>query len=179
MFYINLPFGILATLGLIFFMPRAEPRSGMRFDWTGFAVLSLGIGGIQMMLDRGQDQDWFSAREIIVEAVLGGLGIYLFVVHMLTARRPFIRRLCSRIALRSRRRHDVRRRHHPGVQFVADGALAAEPRQLSVDAAGLFMAPRGIGTMVAMVLAGRVATRIDARLAMGFGILCVVWSVCE
>src|SRR5271166_368717 len=49
-FYINLPFGILATLGLIFFMPRAEPRSGMRFDWTGFAVLSLGIGGIQMML---------------------------------------------------------------------------------------------------------------------------------
>ena len=45
-FYINLPFGILATLGLIFFMPRAEPRSGMRFDWIGFTVLSLGIGGI-------------------------------------------------------------------------------------------------------------------------------------
>ena len=62
----------------------------MRFDWIGFAVLSLGIGGIQMMLDRGQDQDWFTSREIIVEAVLGGLGIYLFVVHMMTARRPFI-----------------------------------------------------------------------------------------
>ena len=44
-FYINLPFGILATLGLIFFMPRAEPRDSMRFDWIGFAVLSLGIGG--------------------------------------------------------------------------------------------------------------------------------------
>ena len=58
----------------------------MRFDWIGFAVLVLGIGGLQMMLDRGQDQDWFTSREIIVEAVLGGLGIYLFVVHMLTAR---------------------------------------------------------------------------------------------
>src|ERR1700757_3958701 len=79
-FYINLPFGILATLGLLFFMPRAEPRSGMRFDWTGFAVLSLGIGGIQMMLDRGQDQDWFTSREIIAEAVLAGLGFYLFIV---------------------------------------------------------------------------------------------------
>src|ERR1700753_311448 len=89
-FYINLPFGILATLGLIFFMPRSTPNTSMRFDWVGFAVLSLGIGGIQMMLDRGQDQDWFTSREIIVEAVLGGLGVYLFIVHMLTARRPFI-----------------------------------------------------------------------------------------
>src|SRR3954471_3264255 len=63
-FYINLPFGVLATLGLIAFMPRAEPRSGMRFDWIGFAVLSLGIGGIQMMLDRGQGEDWFTSGEI-------------------------------------------------------------------------------------------------------------------
>ena len=58
----------------------------MRFDWIGFAALVLGIGAMQMMLDRGQDQDWFSSREIIIEAVLGGLGIYLFIVHMLTAR---------------------------------------------------------------------------------------------
>src|SRR5487761_1910610 len=67
-FYINLPFGILATAGLLFFMPRTEPRSSMRFDWIGFAVLSLGIGGIQLMLDRDQEQDWFTSREIMVEA---------------------------------------------------------------------------------------------------------------
>jgi len=48
-----------------------------------------------------------------------------------------------------------------------------------VDTAGLIMAPRGIGTMISMVLAGRVAARIDPRLAMGFGILCVVWSIWE
>ena len=179
-FYINLPFGILATLGLIFFMPRAEPRSGMRFDWTGFAVLSLGIGGIQMMLDRGQDQDWFSAREIIVEAVLGGLGIYLFVVHMLTARRPFIPPALFK---------DRNFATGVGMMFAAGTILVSSSSLMApwlqnlanypVDAAGLIMAPRGIGTMVAMVLAGRVATRIDARLAMGFGILCVVWSVWE
>src|ERR1700742_1121341 len=66
-FYINLPFGILATAGLIFFMPRSHPNFNMRFDWIGFAVLSLGIGWLQMMLDRGQNQDWSSSPEIIAE----------------------------------------------------------------------------------------------------------------
>ena len=108
------------------------PERRMRFDWIGFAALGLGIGAIQMMLDRGQDQDWFTSREIIVEAVLGGLGIYLFVVHMLTARRPFIppalfkdRNFAAGVG------DDVRRRHHPGVQLVADGAMAAESGELS------------------------------------------------
>src|ERR1700743_3799294 len=89
-FYINLPFGILATLGLVFCMPRSFGNFNMRFDWIGFGVLSLGIGGLQMMLDRGQDQDWFTSREVIIEAVLGGLGVYLFIVHMITAKKPFI-----------------------------------------------------------------------------------------
>ncbi len=95
-FYINLPFGILATLGLLFFMPRSFGNFNLRFDWIGFAVLSLGIGGLQMMLDRGQDQDWFTSTEIIAEAVLGGLGVYLFIVHMITAKKPFIPPCCSR-----------------------------------------------------------------------------------
>jgi MFS transporter, DHA2 family, multidrug resistance protein len=73
-FYINLPFGILATAGLLVFMPRSHPNFNMKFDWIGFGVLAIAIGGLQMMLDRGQDQDWFSSREIIAEAVLGCLG---------------------------------------------------------------------------------------------------------
>ncbi len=179
-FYINLPFGILATLGLIFFMPRAEPRDGMRFDWIGFGVLSLGIGGIQLMLDRGQDQDWFSAREILIEAVLGGLGIYLFVVHMLTARRPLIppalfkdRNFSAGVAMM----------FAAGTILVSSSSLMAPWLQnlanYPVDTAGLIMAPRGIGTMAAMVLAGRVAARTDARYLMGFGIICMVWSIWE
>ncbi len=177
-FYINLPFGILATLGLIFFMPRAEPREGMRFDWVGFTVLSLGIGGIQLVLDRGQDQDWFSAREILIEAVLGGLGIYLFIVHMMTARRPFIppalfkdRNFSAGVAMM----------FATGTILVSSSSLMAPWLQnlanYPVDTAGLIMAPRGIGTMAAMVLAGRIAARMDARVLMGFGISCVVWSI--
>jgi MFS transporter, DHA2 family, multidrug resistance protein len=179
-FYINLPFGILATLGLVFFMPRSTANTSMRFDWVGFAVLSLGIGGIQMMLDRGQDQDWFSSREIIIEAVLGCLGVYLFVVHMLTARRPFIppalfkdRNFATGVVMM----------FAAGTILVSSSSLMAPWLQnlanYPVDTAGLIMAPRGIGTMVAMVLAGRVANRVDPRVAMGFGILCVVWSVWE
>lgn len=52
-------------------MPRSFPNFNLKFDWIGFGVLAVGIGGLQMMLDRGQDQDWFTAREIITEAVLG------------------------------------------------------------------------------------------------------------
>ena len=89
-FYVNLPFGVLAVTGLLIFLPKAAPRSELRFDWTGFAVLAMGVGALQLMLDRGQKQDWFSSREIIIEAVLAGLGLYLFIVHMFTAERPFL-----------------------------------------------------------------------------------------
>ena len=131
-FYINLPFGILATLGLLFFMPRSFGNFNLRFDWIGFGVLSLGIGGLQMMLDRGQDQDWFTSTEVIAEAVLGGLGVYLFIVHMITAKKPFIpvilfkdRNFTAGLVLMAATGHD------PGVQFVADGAVVAEPGELS------------------------------------------------
>ncbi len=89
-FYINLPFGILALLGISAFVPETLRDPGRRFDFFGFALLSLAIGALQMMLDRGQSQDWFSSTEIVVEAVLAALALYMFLVHMFTADRPFI-----------------------------------------------------------------------------------------
>ncbi len=89
-FYVNLPFGILAITGLALFMPSAPARPHLKFSWYGFAMLALGAGALQMMLDRGQELDWFSSREIIVEATLAGLGFYLFIVHMFTADKPFL-----------------------------------------------------------------------------------------
>jgi MFS transporter, DHA2 family, multidrug resistance protein len=84
-FYVNLPFGLLAITGLVLFLPKTEPRSELKFDWTGFAVLAMGVGALQLMLDRGQSLDWFSSPEIIIEAVLAALGFYLFIIHMFTA----------------------------------------------------------------------------------------------
>src|ERR1700726_4959191 len=90
-FYINLPFGLAATTGLMIFLPGGRGQGRLRFDWLGFAVLTMGIGALQLMLDRGQDQDWFSSSEIVTETVLACLGIYLFLVHMVWSRQPLIR----------------------------------------------------------------------------------------
>jgi DHA2 family multidrug resistance protein len=179
-FYINLPFGILATLGLLFFMPRSFGNFNLRFDWIGFGVLAMGIGGLQMMLDRGQDQDWFSSREIITEAVLGGLGLYLFIAHMLTAKKPFIplvvfkdRNFSAGLVLM----------FVTGTILVSSSSLMAPWLQnlanYPVETAGLIMAPRGIGTMAAMMTGGRLSNRVDPRHLMALGIVMLCWSMWE
>ena len=179
-FYINLPFGILATLGLVFCMPRSFGNFNLRFDWIGFAVLSLGIGGFQMMLDRGQDQDWFNSPEVIAEAVVGGLGVYLFIVHMITAKKPFIptepfrdRNFTAGLVLMGA----------TGTILVSSSSLMAPWLQnlanYPVEAAGLIMAPRGIGMMMTMMAGGRLSNRIDPRLLMAGGILMLTWSMWE
>ncbi len=177
-FYINLPFGVLATVGLVFFMPRSHPNFNMRFDWIGFAVLSLGIGGIQMMLDRGQDQDWFSSAEVITEAVLGGLGLYLFAIHMATGQRPFI----PPAMFRDRNfASGAMMMFAAGTILVSSSSLMAPWLQnlanYPVETAGLIMAPRGIGTMTAMMVGGRLAGKVDPRLLMALGIILLVGSI--
>ena len=82
-FYINVPLGILAFLGILSFLPEAAIRKS-RFDFFGFAALSLSIASFQIMLDRGQLRDWFSSKEIWLEATVAAVAFYLFVIHMLT-----------------------------------------------------------------------------------------------
>ena len=90
-FYVNVPFGVACLIGLLLFLGRRahRPMAG-RLDWLGFGTLSLGIGALQLFLDRGERLDWFASREIQLEAALCVLGFYLFTVHTLTARDPFI-----------------------------------------------------------------------------------------
>src|SRR5215470_10156939 len=89
-FLINVPFGILAAIGLWAFMRDTSRKQGLKFDWTGFAVLSLGLAALQLMLDRGEQQVWFHSTEIIAEFVLACVGIYLFIVHLFTSDNTFI-----------------------------------------------------------------------------------------
>ncbi|MBV9783537.1 MAG: DHA2 family efflux MFS transporter permease subunit [Acidisphaera sp.] len=177
-FYVNLPFGILAMLGLMAFLPKGQVNAALRFDWTGFGVLALGLGSLQMMLDRGQDQDWFSSREIIVEAVLAGLGIYLFLVHLLLAERPFI---SPRIFRDVNFFAGLVMMFAVGMVILASSALLAPYLQTlgnyPVETAGLVMAPRGAGTMAAMMISGRLSRRVDPRLMMLLGVLLVAGSM--
>jgi len=176
-FYINLPFGAMAALGFIMFLPDVPGSRALRFDWMGFSMLSIGIGALQMMLDRGQERDWFSSREVILEAILAALGCYLFFVHLGWARRPLIRPILFR---------DINFSAGLAMMFLVGTLLVSSLAMMApwlqtlanypVDTAGLLMAPRGIGNLITIVLSGRLAHRIDARLMVGTGMAIEFWS---
>lgn len=182
-FFINLPFGILAWMGIAAFVPESQ-RVSRRFDFMGFALLSLGIGALQMMLDRGEVKDWFSSPEIIAETVVAGLALYLFIVHTLTARRigrqPFIDPAMFKD-----------RNFATGLVFIFIvgiillATLALLPPFLQqlmgypVLTTGLVLAPRGVGTMIAMLIVGRLIGRIDPRLLILLGLSLMTVSLWE
>jgi DHA2 family multidrug resistance protein len=173
-FYVNVPFGILCALGILLFIGRRadRPMAG-RLDWLGFATLSLGIGALQLFLDRGERLDWFASPEIRLEAALCVLGFYLFTVHTMSARDPFIDPALFRD-----------RNFVIGIMliFIVGVVLLATLAMLTpyletlmnypVLTAGLVLAPRGVGTMAAMAIAGQVLRYIDPRplIAAGLGI---------
>jgi DHA2 family multidrug resistance protein len=177
-FYVNVPFGILAALGLWFFLKGNGRDNSLRFDWIGFGVLSLGLGAFQLMLDRGQQLDWFSSNEIVLEGMLAALGIYLFVVHMLTAKKPF---LSPQMFVDRNFVAGMIIMFTVGLVLLSSAALLPGYLQrlggYSVTEAGLLMAPRGIGTMVAMMIAGRLTGRFDARMIMLFGIATMAFTL--
>jgi len=178
-FYINVPLGTLALLGVLAFLPETERRPG-RFDYFGFALLAIAIGALQLMLDRGETEDWFASREIVLEAVLSGLALYLFVVHMFTARKPFLepglfkdRNFIAGLLLM----------FTVGVMLLATLALLPPFLQNLLDfpvvTAGLVLAPRGIGTMVAMLVVGRLIGKVDTRGLVLFGLAATAYSLWE
>jgi DHA2 family multidrug resistance protein len=179
-FYINLPFGILAFGGLWLFMKEPEHGKAPQFDWIGFAVLGLGLGALQLMLDRGELKDWFGSREIIAYAVLCGLGFYLFLVHLFTYKDPLIP---PRIFRDINFSAGLLMIFAVGMLILATAALLAPYLQVlagrSVVNTGLLLAPRGVGTMAGVILSGRLSNRVDPRLMMFLGILLIAETLWE
>ena len=179
-FFINLPFGALAIAGLWFFLKDEKRGIASAFDWTGFFVLSLGIGALQMMLDRGGEQDWFASPEIWLEFALAGLGLYLFVVHVMLAEKPFISpRIFADVNFTS----GFLVMFAVGMVLLASSALFAPYLQTlggyPVRDAGVLMVPRGLGTIFAMMIAGRLTQKVDPRLLMVLGIGALAYSFWE
>ena len=132
-FYVNLPVGLLALLGMLVYLPKSQRRQ-RGFDFFGFAMLSLAVGALQMMLDRGDQLDWFSSAEIWLELGLAISGAWAFVIHTATAEHPFLdphifrdRNLTTGAAA------DLHGRRHPARRPRADAADAAEHSRLSGD----------------------------------------------
>ncbi len=179
-FYINLPFGILALLGILAFVPETTRDRARHFDFFGFALLSLAIGSLQLMLDRGHSEDWFSSSEIIIEAVVAALCLYMFLVHMFTAKRPFID---PKLFMDRNFAVSLLLIFMIGVILLATLALLPPFLQNLMDfpvlITGYALAPRGIGTMIAMMIVGRLVGRMDTRLLILTGIALTALSLWE
>jgi DHA2 family multidrug resistance protein len=177
-FFINVPFGILSFLGVLSFM-KETIKVKSRFDFFGFATLSLAIGGFQMLLDRGQGNDWFNDPETWAEAIVGALSLYLFVVHVFTTRQaPFINP-----ALFKDRNFLAGNLFIFVVGVVLFATLALLPPLLQglmnypVVLTGLVTAPRGLGTMAAMVVMGRFMGKLDNRHVVALGLILTAASL--
>jgi DHA2 family multidrug resistance protein len=175
-FYINLPLGIIAFLGMLAFLPKDNAQKS-RFDFFGFALLSVGVAALQLVLDRGPSNDWFGSREICIEAVMACLAVYMFVVHSATSLRPFIP-----LAIFKDRNYITGSVFIFVVGIVIFATLVLLPTMLQslmhypIYDAGLLIAPRGLGTFAAMTLAGRLVGRIDPRLMIGGGFVITALS---
>ena len=177
-FYINVPFGIAACVALWVFFKDTHKDATLKFDWFGFSCLSLGLASLQLLLDRGTTKDWFSSSEIVIEALIAGVALYLFVVHMFTAKKPFIptvifkdRNFVSGLVLML----------VMGLVLLASSALLSPYLQnlagRSVTQTGFLMVPRGLGVMVAMMFAGRLTMKMDPRILMTAGAALLCWSM--
>ena len=177
-FYVNVPFGIMAALGLLFYLRETKRNHTMRVDWLGFAALSLAVGAIQLLFDRGEVVDWFSSTEIIIEAVVAGTSFYVFVVQMLLGREPF---LSPKLFTDSNFVIGTFLVFLVGLnQFATLALLSPYLQNLAGDPVimtGFLLGPRGIGMMCAMLIAGQVLGKIDVRLMVGAGFVIAIYAM--
>jgi len=163
-FLVNLPVGIVTVFGLLLFMDETSPRGNLRFDWFGFLALAVGIGSLQLMLDRGEHLGWFDSPEIVAEAILSIVGFYYFFAHSLTTDEPFVRFAlfkdrnfiggCIFMAV-------------IGLALFSTMALVVPYMQnvmgYPVLTAGWMLGSRGIGTLIIMLFVARLLRKIEAR----------------
>jgi DHA2 family multidrug resistance protein len=169
-FFVNAPVGGACLVGLLFLLPE-KPLRDRPFDLLGFSLLAIGLAGLQLMLDRGQSQDWFSSAEIWVEAGVAVCGLWMFGVHLVTARKPLFppdllgdRNFLTAILFMF------------VIGMVMLAALAVMPSLLEgvygypVLDTGILLASRGVGVLVTMSIAGRMMKFVDARIMVGGGL---------
>jgi MFS transporter, DHA2 family, multidrug resistance protein len=179
-FYINLPVGIgaLTMCKLFIFDPAYIKRRSPRVDWWGIGLLAVGIGALQVMLDKGQEEDWFGSNFITALAVVCAVGLIGFVIHELLDWLPVVNLRVFRV-----------RTYSAGVLmmtvlgFGLYGSLVLIPIFLqellgySSTDAGIAMLPRGLGSFLAMPLVGVLMSKIEPRKMLAGGFLGAAFSM--
>jgi MFS transporter, DHA2 family, multidrug resistance protein len=163
-FFVNLPFGIVTVLGLMVFMDETQQDHNLRFDWFGFAALAVGIGSLQVALDRGEQLGWLESNEIVIEFIVSAIGFYYFFAHSFTTSKPFIQFAifkdknflggCVFMSVMGLVLYSTMALSSPYLQNVIGYPIIT---------AGVLLASRGCGTFVAMMLVGRLMRYIEAR----------------
>ncbi|MEH2473853.1 DHA2 family multidrug resistance protein [Nitrobacteraceae bacterium AZCC 2161] len=163
-FFVNLPFGIVTVAGLLVFMDETKQNLELKFDWFGFAALAVGIGSMQLALDRGEQLGWLESNEIIAESIIAIIGFYYFFAHSFTTAKPFIQFAifkdknfvggCVFMAVMGLVLYSTMALSSPYLQNVIGYPILT---------AGLLLATRGSGTFVAMMLVGRFMKYVEAR----------------
>jgi len=176
-FLVNIPIGTIATVMLLRYMPKI-PLNRRKFDLVGFALIGLFLAGLQLMLDRGQQLDWFESWEIWIECGVMIAALWMFLVHTLTTKHPLFERSMF-----------SDRNFATGLLFMAVtgvlllAGLALLPPLLqrlygySVYQSGLLTMPRGIGTLISMLTVGRIAKYVDMRWLVALGMGLMGWSL--
>lgn len=177
-FYINVPIGALALMGIVVFVTETKIDALAKLDWFGFGMLSLAIASLQLFLDRGEQLDWFSSGEIIIEALVCASAFYLLLVHTFTAQKSFIN---PRLFLDQNFAVSMLFIFVVGVTYLASLALMTPYLQTlmgyPVMTAGIVMGPRGLGTMLCMFIVGRLIGKVDTRWLLAFGLGLTAWAM--
>jgi len=176
-FYFSLP--IAGFIFLVVALSLSEKREEQiaRFDFFGLAMFSLGMIGLQMLLDRGERLEWFDSPEIWIEATATVLGFYLFIVHVMTTDVHFLNK-----ALFRDRNFILSAIMFFAVGFVLLPTLALTAAMLEnllgypVDTAGHMMLARGATLVAGVLLMGFVPARIDSRLFVIGGMALVIYA---
>ena len=177
-FFINLPVGILATLGVVRFMGRDDGGRERPFDFIGFGGLIAFVVGLQMMLDRGPGRDWFDSKEIWIEAGIAIAGLWVFIVQTATAEHPFFHR---DLAKDGNFIGTVIFSFFVGVLMFSTTALLPSFMQnllgYSATQAGVASVTRGIGSLVSFLLVPMVMARLGSRTSLVAGLVLSIGSI--
>jgi DHA2 family multidrug resistance protein len=179
-FYINLPLGILAAAMTWRTVPEPEHALARRgaVDWLGLGFLILGIGALQIMLERGEAKDWFESREIVIEGMAAAVGLALFVWHELRTPTPIVN-----LRILKNRQLAVGVTFALLLGFALYASVFALPVFLqnllgySAWDTGKVILPGAIASAITMAAMGRMGQRFDARLLITIGVLLFLWSM--
>lgn len=180
LFYVSLPLTAFIFLALALTLPEKKPAQNPEFDFFGLATFSLGIVGLQMLLDRGERVEWFNSTESWAEAIAAGLGFYLYLVHVLTTDVHFLNK-----GLFRDRNFVLSTIIYFAVGFVLLPTVALTLPMLDeilnypADTTGYLTLPRTAALVGSLILAARAPAWIDTKLLLVGGISLVVYANCR